>query len=450
MIRTIATTMRTTLPKATLGDTLDVGINVIVPVLAQGVIIRRPKVVAFAERFDLNRRAVRRVQRLRNKYGTGPLLLLTPPWWPYALIVAPEHVQRILNQTPESFATASREKRSALSHFEPKGALISHGAERADRRRFNEQVLDTHRSVHRLGERFGCVVNEEAAGLLERVRHRDQLVWNDFATSWFRVVRRVVAGDAARDDTELTTLINRLRSDANWAFFRPKRTALRQQFYDRLNAQLARAEPGSLASIMATTPTTPVTAPEQQVPQWLFAFDPAGMTTFRTLALLATHPTHAERVRDEIKQQADAAVPDLPYLRACVLESLRLWPTTPMVLRQSTEETAWENGVMPAQTGQIIFANFFHRDDQRLPYANRFAPELWLEERAADHWPLIPFSAGPAICPGQNLVLLVTSTMLAALVADRHVTLQRPTWLTETRPLPGTLSPYRLRFTLHS
>src|SRR5690606_31988282 len=102
-----------------------------------------------------------------------------------------------------------------------------------------------------------------------------------------------------------------------------------------------------------------------------------------------------------------------PYLRACVLESLRLWPTTPLVLRDTVADTTWETGTLPAGTGMVIFAPFFHRDDERLPYAHRFAPEVWLGEDHAGgaiplgDWPLIPFSRGPAICPARNLVLLL-------------------------------------------
>jgi hypothetical protein len=39
--------------------------------------------------------------------------------------------------------------------------------------------------------------------------------------------------------------------------------------------------------------------PSSQIAQWLFAFDPAGMTTFRTLALLACHRQFADRAREE-------------------------------------------------------------------------------------------------------------------------------------------------------
>jgi cytochrome P450 len=439
---------RRSLPMATLRETLGVVADVVVPNLAKGVIIRRPGAVAMAERFDLDRRAVRRVQKLRDKYGNGPLLLRVPIR-SQALILAPEHVHRVLDNSPEPFATASSEKRAALAHFQPRGVLISHGPERADRRRFNEQVLDTDRPSHRLAERFTSVVREEAEVLLAAARRNEDLAWDEFAVTWFRVVRRVVIGDAARDDELLTDLIAQLRSDANWAFLRPRRTGLRKRFYARLKAHLARAEPGSLAAVMAETHATDVTAPAQQVPQWLFAFDPAGMTTFRTLALLAAHPEQAERVREEIRAAREGTgQPDLPYLRACVLESLRLWPTTPMVLRESTRETTWDEGAMPAKTGVMIFAPFFHRDEQRLPYANRFAPDIWLQDRTAEDWPLIPFSGGPAMCPGRNLVLLLSSNMLAAILDGRQVRLKPPGRLDPQRPLPATLNNYSLRFTL--
>jgi cytochrome P450 len=441
------TTARGSLTTATLRDTLRITSDILVPTLAKGPIIRRPKVVALAERFELDRRAVRRMQELRDTYGSGPLLLRTPPGRTQAIILDPEHVHRVLDGSPEPFSTASSEKRAALAHFEPKGALVTRGPERAPRRRYNEQVLDSERPQHRMAETFIAVAREEAEGILEGARRAGELNWAVFADGWFRMVRRVVFGDGARDDTKLRALIDGLRADGNWAFLKPKRRGVRRQFYARLQRHLARAEPGSLAQMMAATPASRDTAPEQQVPQWLFAFDPAGMTTFRTLALLAAHPDHAEHAREEIREQEDLPTPHLPYLRASVLESLRLWPTTPMVLRQSTRETTWAGGVMPAETGILIYAPFFHRDDEVLPYADRFAPEVWLDERRDPKaWPLIPFSGGPAICPGRHLVLLLTSTVLATIIAERQVWLKPLTRLDPRRPLPGTLDNYSLRF----
>ncbi|MAL98192.1 MAG: cytochrome P450 [Alteromonadaceae bacterium] len=440
-------TTASSLPKATLAETITIATQVFGPLFAEGVIIRRPAVLRLADKLDLNRRGVDRIQELRNKYGDGPLLLPLPGR-PQAVILKPEHVKRVLDETPEPFAAVTAEKHAALVHFQPRGVLISHGAARARRREFNEQVLGSDKPVHGLAARFVAVVAEEADGLLAELAGSQVLTWERFAPVWFRVVRRVVLGDGAREDEALTEQVNQLREAANWAFLHPRRKALREQLHQWLSEYLDRAEPGSLAAVIGATPTDEDTAPTDQVAHWLFAFDPAGMTTFRALALLAAHPEEAEKARAEYRKSEGTARQYLPYIRACILESLRLWPTTPVVLRETTAETQWANGLMPAHTSVVIFSGYFHRDEQRLPQANQFFPELWEADRPGENWPLIPFSSGPGVCPARHLVLLVTSTMLGALSSGHQVELDPPSQLDPREPLPGTLSHFSLRFRL--
>jgi cytochrome P450 len=54
------------------------------------------------------------------------------------------------------------------------------------------------------------------------------------------------------------------------------------------------------------------------------------------------------------------------------------------------------------------------RSNIRLPpYADRFTPELWLDGQAEQQRDaLVPFSEGAAVCPGRQLVLLLTTAML--------------------------------------
>lgn len=437
-------TTHATIPTASVADTVRIFTDILIPTVAKGPIIRRPKMVAMAERLKLDSRAVRRMQSLHETYGNGPLRVRVPGW-SRAVILDPEHVHEVLERSPEPFATETDEKRAALSHFEPKVSLISHGAKRADRRQLNEQVLDTYQSVHKLADDFLPVVHEESSALLEDAQRDGELTWNAFNEAWFRVVRRVVFGDSARNDHELTNMIAKLRSNGNWAFFKPKQKELREQFLSGVPDRIVNADPGSLCNIMAKMHTTEEMAPSHQVPQWLFAFDPAGMATFRTLALLASHSQQAEQAQQEIANDTTGRK-ELPYLRSCVLESLRLWPTTPLVLRQTTAETEWETGTMPADTGILIFAPYFHRDDRNLSYADRFSPEVWQEERTSDDWPLIPFSGGPAICPGTQLVLLLTSAMLADLIDGREIRTTSSNRLDSNKPIPGTLNNYALRF----
>jgi cytochrome P450 len=298
-----------------------------------------------------------------------------------------------------------------------------------------------------LADRFAVVVRDECAHLLERSQRA--LVWRRYTAAWQRVVRRVVLGDAAADDHELTDMLVRLRRDANWAFLHPRRRRLRERFFQRLHAYVHRAEPGSLANLVATMRFGPDADPMGQMPQWLFAFDAAGMASFRALALLSAHPAAADRAREEIHHAGDAAAPALPYLRACLLESVRLWPTTPMILRQTTRATTWASGDLPKNAGVLIYVPYFHRDETRLPFAHAFAPEQWLaEDGVAPLWPLIPFSAGPAACAGQQLVLLLTSLFLRDLLRDRELRLEPAGRLDARRALPATLNNFSLRFTM--
>ncbi|MBO1752820.1 cytochrome P450 [Actinotalea sp. BY-33] len=437
-----STALPRTLPRAGVVDTVRVLGTVVLPTIARGVIIRRPPVVGLLERADADRRAVQLLQRLRRRYGSGPLRLRVPG---RRMVVLLDHgdVRRVLAETPDPFTPATREKRAALGHFQPHGVLISQGEDREDRRRFNESVLDTPSPVHRSADGMVGGVRAEVDSLLGQVRRDGALTWAPYSAMWDRMVRRVVLGEGALADSALSDELRTLRATANWAFLHPRRRGVRASFLDRVEGHVRRADPGSLAGSVAAAPSTERTDPVQQVPQWLFAFDAAAWASFRALALLHSHPEQLARARAEIAGRDLDRPQDLPFLRATMLESLRLWPTTPAVLRESTERTVWEGGPMPEHTSILTYAPLFHRDDEHLAYAHTFDPEVWLDPARAADWPLIPFSDGPAVCPGRNLVLHVSSSILAMLLDATELGLDQAERL---EPLPGTLDPFTLRF----
>lgn len=411
--------------------------DVALPTWAKGVIVRRPAIVRLAARLDLDRRAIQRMQALRERYGRS-LILVRNPFRLQAIILAAEDVRRVLDGAPEPFSPASSEKRAALSHFEPDVSLITTGTERAERRAFSDAALESSRPVHSWAGAFLRIVEEETEVLLRDAGPDGTVDWPQFSDVWFRVVRRVVLGSDAREDRDLTDELTTLRSRANWAFAVPQHRHLRRRFHARLQEYLSRAEPGSLAGFVAARPLSPQTRPSHQVAQWLFAFDPAGMTTFRTLALLAGHPTALEVARRETDTN-EGGTDGLRFIRACYVETLRLYPTTPAILRQTTRDTDWPGGVLPAGAGILIYAPFFHRDDERLPGADKFEPEQWCDKDPADVPPFVPFSAGPAACPARNLVPMLGSFMLSVLLKGRSVELLASPKLDSAQPLPGTL-----------
>ncbi|UQA91405.1 cytochrome P450 [Streptomyces halobius] len=439
--------------RASILETVLLGTNILIPTLAQGAILRRPRMVRLAARFDTNRRANRTLTRLRRRHGAGPVSV-TIPGRRVLLLLSPQDARHLFTSTPATLTPANREKTGGLRHFEPDGVLISPNEDRPERRAFNESVLDWDTPAHRLFPALTPRIREEAQALLA-LHHSSgrPLDWDDFSAAFWRIIRRVVLGDAARDDHRITELLATLRADANWLNLLKPKDRTRDAFLARVRAYVDSAEPDSLAALVAATPSTEAAKPEGQIPHWLFAYDAAAIATYSALALLASHPEHADRVRTEIDATdptQPATADALPLLRACILESLRLWPTSLAILRDTTAETTWHNGTTtPADTGVVYYSSFFHRDAQHLPHADQFEPDAWLDGRNKDNWALAPFSHGPAKCPGQDLVLFTAATLLASLLRGHKAFLllpRRP--LAPPVPLPHTINHTSLRFAL--
>ena len=411
-------------PVAKLGvlDTLRVLGTVVAPTLATGVIKRRPRLMWLTERLGLDRRAVATMSRLRDCHGGAPVAIRVPGR-SFVLPLSEVDAGRVLAGTPDPFTPATTEKRAALRHFQPHGVLISTGRERTRRRAFNEAALEPEHEFHSQAGRIADVVRAEIGTL------RDDVDWTEFNRVWWRVVRRIVLGDQARDDDELTDLLGTLRAAGNWAYLRPRHRGDRARFDALLTRHVQAAGPGTMAATEAAG-----VDPAGQVPHWLFAFDAAGMVTFRTLAVLARHPEQARTARDD----------GSAYVRACVLDTIRLWPTTPALLRESVRDTGWG----PDGTTTFLYTPFFHRDKATLPWADRFAPETWLDGTAAAHPALTPFSAGPGQCPGRNVVLHATGTAVATVLAGHDVTLLGDHGIRPPAPLPATLDNFSVRLRL--
>jgi hypothetical protein len=201
------------LPTIDFSDKLAVIVDVLLPTVAKGVLLRRATITNLASRFDADKRAVRRLQKIHEKYGDGPVLLRVLGRQ-HALVLSQESLRRVLKEAPVPFTPASDEKSAALKHFEPHVSLISEPGDRAVRRRVNDQALESTCPNHSSAKNFVRVAQEEGRALLAAAG--GSLTWNEFSPAWDRIVRRVVLGDGARDDTNLSAMLKSLRADGNW------------------------------------------------------------------------------------------------------------------------------------------------------------------------------------------------------------------------------------------
>jgi len=146
-------------------------------------------------------------------------------------------------------------------------------------------------------------------------------------------------------------------------------------------------------------------------------------TTANTLAwmiyLLSRHPGALARVREEVSRidaQKYEELSALPFVDACINETMRLKPVAPIIMLQPTRDTKVAEFDVPK--GQLIMClmRAGATDERRFPDAQAFEPERWSSTSASSAKRVaMPFGAGPRLCPGRYLALLEMKMVTAML-----------------------------------
>jgi cytochrome P450 len=416
-------------PHASIVEGIRFTAQVALPNVIAGLFRRRRTVTAIGSATGTDALAHSFMAGLKRSHGDGPLWIRVGKD-ETLLALGREAIRHALEGAPDPFAADPEPKRGAMQKFQPDALTISRNPEWKDRRRFTEAVLESGRP-HRFGGRFAEVGREEATGL-----PGGSLDWEAWNEAVRRAARRVILGDEAGRDAELSQMLGELMDKAN----PPGRgeSELLERYTKRLEEHVRRAEAESLVALFSEAPITELTKPEHQVTHWLFALgDTLAINAYRCLALLAVHDRDRERARE-----------DDQYLEACLQEAMRLWPTTPMLSREAVRDIEWD-GVPVGKGTQVMIVNAFnHRDSEAFDFADRFAPEQWLSGGAAgDDWTFNHFSHGPQGCPGVDIALVVGKAMLGAVFREREVRVVEPQ-LDPAKPLPKSLDYFGVRFEL--
>lgn len=144
-----------------------------------------------------------------------------------------------------------------------------------------------------------------------------------------------------------------------------------------------------------------------------------------TLYLLALNP-EAERalVRelDETLKERPAGVEDLerlPWTRAVLSESMRLYPPAWMIGRKAIVDTEIGGYAIPPDTIVLMCPAVTHRDARYFDAPERFEPERWLSADAErPKAAYFPFGGGPRICIGERFAWMEMMIVLATLVRE--------------------------------
>lgn len=156
------------------------------------------------------------------------------------------------------------------------------------------------------------------------------------------------------------------------------------------------------------------------------------------------HPKVLERLREEIDSVLDDddvivaydKVRYLPWLRACLDESMRLYPPTSHGLPgQTPPEGAYVMGEwIPGNTTVSMTPYTAHRDPRIFPDPEEYKPERWLGDAGKELQPyFISFSAGARGCIGRNISYLEQTVLLATMLHRYEFELLHPGWEPERR-----------------
>lgn len=124
-------------------------------------------------------------------------------------------------------------------------------------------------------------------------------------------------------------------------------------------------------------------------------------------------------------------VKHLPYLKACLDESLRLFPPTPQGLQRETPSDGLYiiNDFISGGVSVSMSAFVAHRSEVHFPQADRYIPERWLGEEGKNLQPyFIAFSAGARGCIGRNISYLEQTVLLASVLRRYEFALPHPQW----------------------
>ncbi|KAJ4303882.1 hypothetical protein N0V88_001480 [Collariella sp. IMI 366227] len=158
--------------------------------------------------------------------------------------------------------------------------------------------------------------------------------------------------------------------------------------------------------------------------------------------LLAKHPDIQKKLRSEVTQalgedpqardppEVDLAniLKQMPYLNGIMHETLRLYPTVPVTMREALRDTSVGEQFIPKGTEMVVSIWQINRSPEIWgPDAGEFKPERWInvdDGKSNNHggaksaYDFLTFLQGPRSCIGQEFAKAEMRCLLASLVTS--------------------------------
>lgn len=144
------------------------------------------------------------------------------------------------------------------------------------------------------------------------------------------------------------------------------------------------------------------------------------------------------KVREEIRQALSAEsltehttdlagiLERLPYLNGVIRETLRLYPTVPLTMREAIQDTHLGDQLIPKGTVIVLSIWLMNRSPEVWgPTAANFHPERWITNGrpnqnggASSNYEFLTFLHGPRSCIGQGFAKAEMRCLLTTMIAS--------------------------------
>ncbi|XP_056294563.1 1,25-dihydroxyvitamin D(3) 24-hydroxylase, mitochondrial [Pseudoliparis swirei] len=115
-------------------------------------------------------------------------------------------------------------------------------------------------------------------------------------------------------------------------------------------------------------------------------------------------------------------IKSMPYLKACLKESMRLSPSVPFTSRTLDKDTVLGGYALPKGTVLMINSHALGCNEEYFDDGKQFKPERWLRENnTINPFAYVPFGIGKRMCIGRRLAELQLQLAMCWLVRDYEI-----------------------------
>lgn len=363
------------------------------------------------------------------------------------MLMDPDGLRRVLLERLDDYPKSNTTKslmRPAIGH----SMFLAEGAEWRWQRRAAAPVF-THRNISNLAPLMSLAA-ERAVQRFEGAGKRAVDAYDKMITTTFEVISDVTFSGGSFDRDEVHQAIEQYINEAGRVSImdilgfpdwipRPERVAGRRKLRDMhglansvIEERQNRGSEGvpDLLDLLleGEDPETKQRMSLDQLRDNLMTFIVAGHeTTALTLSwaiyLMARYPEHQKRARQEAQTVLNGRiagaddVPNLPFIRQVIDETLRLYPAAAIISRTAmAPDTLCGREVRPKDS-VIIPIYALHRSHVLWDNPDAFDPSRFENPKSVKRYSYLPFGDGPRICIGASFALQEAVIILASLLS---------------------------------